>query len=82
MSELNILNNEAAAIDTGSGVCRRLRTKTSFGSYLGSATFWENGDSTTAVYWCLDTMGSAGPDDHFAHAHICREGRSCFRPRD
>ena len=87
MSELNILNNAESndaenAAQQGSGVCRRLRTKTSFGSYLGAASFWENGDSTTAVYWCLDTMHSAGPDDHFAHAHICREGRGCFRPRD
>ncbi len=79
MSELNILNN---SMDQGSGVCRRLRTKTSYGTFLGSAHFWEEGASTTAVYWCLDTMGSAGPDDLFAHAHNCREGRSCFRPRD
>jgi hypothetical protein len=82
MSELNILNNENSGMDQGSGVCRRLRSKTSFGTFLGSANFWERGDSTTAVYWCLDTMGSAGPDDHFAHAHLCRSGRSCFRPRD
>ena len=53
MTPLNI-------VQQGSGICRRLRTKTSFGTYIGSPTFWETGDSTTAVYWCLDTMGSAG----------------------
>ena len=75
MSELNILEQQ-------SGVCRRLRTKTSFASYIGSSHFWEDGESTTAVYWCLDTMGSAGPDDHFAHPHDCRQGRECFKARD
>src|SRR5438876_7655357 len=40
-------------IQEQSGICRRLRTKTSFGSFIGSATFWEDGESTTAVYWCL-----------------------------
>ncbi len=82
MSELNVLNNESNLLDQGSGVCRRLRTKNSFSAFLGSADFWQEGSSTTAVYWCVDTMGSAGPDDNFAHAHLCRAGRSCFRPRD
>jgi hypothetical protein len=81
MSELNILDN-TPQFDAGSGVCRKLRTKTSYGTFIGSAHFWEEGASTTAVYWCLETMGSAGPDDHFAHAHNCRAGRACFRPRD
>jgi hypothetical protein len=27
-------------------------------------------------------MGSAGPDDHFAHPHECKAGRPCFRQRD
>ena len=75
MTPLNI-------IQQGSGICRRLRTKTSFGTYIGSPTFWENGDSTTAVYWCLDTMGSAGPDDQIAHPKQCKSGRECFRARD
>ncbi|HEX7958751.1 MAG TPA: hypothetical protein VF493_02460 [Terriglobales bacterium] len=75
MSKLNIIQTE-------SGICRRLRTKNSFGSYIGHASFWEDGDSSTAVYWCLDTMGSAGPDDRFAHPHECKAGRECFRPRD
>ena len=75
MNDLNVMQEQ-------SGVCRRLRTKTSFGSFIGSANFWEDGDSTTAVYWCLETMDAAGPDDHFAHPHDCRAGRECFKPRD
>jgi hypothetical protein len=75
VNDLNVMQEQ-------SGVCRRLRTKTSFGSFIGSANFWEDGDSTTAVYWCLETMDAAGPDDHFAHPHDCRAGRECFKPRD
>jgi hypothetical protein len=61
-------------LQQGSGICRRLRTKTSYGTFIGSPTFWESGESTTAVYWCLDTMGSAGPDDHIAQALQRRTG--------
>lgn len=85
MNPLPILNPSAGdqpSIDRGSGVCRRLRTKTSFSTYIGSEHFWEEGASSTAVYWCIDTMEAAGPDDHFAHPHLCRDGRSCFRSRE
>jgi hypothetical protein len=59
-------------------VCRMLRTKMSFGSVETGGPDWRTGDSTTAAYWCLCTMESAGPDDDFAHARKCREGRRCF----
>ena len=59
-------------------VCRMLRTKKAYGSFTGQLFDWDEGESSTAVYWCLRTMQSAGPDDNFAHAHNCREGRSCF----
>jgi hypothetical protein len=59
-------------------VCRLLRTKTAFGSFVGNLHAWQTGASTTAVYWCLNTMESAGPDDVYAHPHLCREGRTCF----
>ena len=59
-------------------VCRCLRTKTSFGTLDGDVAPWQAGLSTTAVYWCLRTMESWGPDQSFAHAHRCRAGRSCF----
>ena len=61
-------------------VCRLLRTKTSFGTFRGNAYDWQSGRSTTAVYWCLRTMETAGPDDGYTHPHACRQGRSCFEP--
>jgi hypothetical protein len=68
-------------------VCRMLRTKMAFGSFAvdpagGHPPDWRAGESTTAAYWCLCTMESAGPDDDFAHAKKCREGRRCFVPPD
>jgi hypothetical protein len=59
-------------------VCRLLRTKTAFGTFVGSLHSWQAGRSTTAVYWCLRTMETAGPDDGYAHPHTCCEGRDCF----
>ena len=59
-------------------VCQFLRTKTAFGTFAGSLYSWQTGKSTTAVYWCLRTMETAGPDDSYAHPHTCCEGRSCF----
>jgi hypothetical protein len=62
-------------------VCRMLRTKNSFASYANvDEVPWQEGESTTAVYWCLRTMETAGPDDDYAHPSACRVGRSCFRP--
>ena len=64
-------------------VCRMLRTKTAFGTFVGNLYSWQTGRSTTAVYWCLRTMETAGPDDNYAHPHACCEGRGCFeRPVD
>ena len=60
-------------------VCRLLRTKTAYGTSEHGAE-WKRGDSPTAVYWCLDTMETAGPDDRLAHPHGCCHGRSCFKP--
>jgi hypothetical protein len=64
-----------------SPVCRMLRTKTAFGSYCcdGDGAPWHENGSTTAVYWCLCTMETAGPDDVFAHPQSCRAGRTCYR---
>jgi len=62
-------------------VCRHLRTKMAFGS-MPMAEDWQRGESSTAVYWCLCTMESAGPDDDFAHARKCRAGRRCFAGPD
>jgi hypothetical protein len=67
-----------------------LRTKTAFGSYMieaddagdAAAPSWQDGNSTTAVFWCLRTMDTCGPDDDVAHAKSCRAGRECFRNDD
>jgi hypothetical protein len=62
-------------------VCRKLRTKMGFGALQGVRD-WRFGDSSTAVYWCLSTMETAGPDDGYAHPHGCRAGRACYRAPD
>ena len=64
-------------------VCRMLRTKTAYGTYTstaGDGGDWRLAESSTAVYWCLETMGTAGPDDRLAHPHNCCCGRTCFKP--
>jgi hypothetical protein len=60
-----------------------LRTKMAFGLYEGDDIEpWENGTSSTAVYWCVNTMETAGPDDQFVHPESCREGRQCYQARE
>jgi hypothetical protein len=59
-------------------VCKFLRTKKAFGSPEDGAPDWREGRSTTAVYWCLRSMETWGPDEQVTHAHECREGRACF----
>jgi len=73
---LDTLNNQSTPT-----ICNLLRTKTAFGGYQldDQPANWQSGESTTAVFWCLRTMGSAGPDEGFAHPSVCRAGRSCFR---
>lgn len=60
-------------------VCACLRTKTAFGSLAGAPHRWQQGKSSTAVYWCLATMANSGPDDHVAHPQQCRATRKCYR---
>jgi hypothetical protein len=65
---------------TSQPVCRLLRTKTAYGSLEGMEFAWQDGASTTAVFWCLGTMETAGLDDDYVHPHTCREGRACYKP--
>lgn len=65
--------------DRPAPVCRKLRTKNAFASYGSDELPWQAGESTTAVFWCLRTMETAGPDDDYAHPSTCRAGRTCFR---
>lgn len=59
-------------------VCQLLRTKHAFGSFGPDVPAWQEGRSSTAVFWCIATMDHAGPDDGRVHAERCRPGRVCF----
>lgn len=59
--------------------CRLLRTKSPLEPLLDNRVSWETGHCSTAVYWCLMTMESSGPDDRLAHAHDCSPQRTCFK---
>ena len=59
--------------------CDCLRSKASFGLY---GEGFEHLDSATTTYWCLKTMGKAGPDEHYVHGSLCRSGRSCYESPD
>lgn len=65
-------------IESTPSICSMLRTKTAFGTFVGNLWSWQSGNSTTAVYWCLRTMETAGPDDRYAHPHTCCHGRACY----
>lgn len=63
-------------------VCRMLRTKNAYHNYPEddpNHTPWQLAESTTAVYWCLKTMQTSGPDENFVHPHDCQSGRCCFQ---
>jgi hypothetical protein len=62
-------------------VCRYIRTKTAYGNAIGYQG-WQRGDSSTASYWCLQTMGASGPDDHLVEPKQCLPGRVCFSKRE
>lgn len=63
-------------------VCRLLRTKNEQPMLVGDEWLpWSSGESSTATYWCLATMESAGPDGDFAHPHVCANARRCFERR-
>ena len=59
--------------------CRCLRTKNPYGLSPQNAESWLPGIHTTSTYWCLQTMGPAGPDDHYVHLARCVPGRGCYR---
>lgn len=59
-------------------VCDMLRTKNAFGNHVGYRP-WQKGQSSTAVYWCLHTMTTIGPDEQYVHPHNCCCGRKCFQ---
>lgn len=58
--------------------CSSLRSKSSYGAYGDFQDELEELMGATSTYWCLRTMGKAGPDHHYVHRSICQEGRSCW----
>jgi hypothetical protein len=58
--------------------CKSLRSKSSYGAFENSDEELLELTGSTATYWCLKTMGKAGPDNHFVHRAACQEGRTCW----
>ena len=58
--------------------CQCLRTKNPYGTTPQDAESWLPGVQASSSYWCLRTMGPAGPDDHYVHLARCVRGRSCY----
>jgi hypothetical protein len=58
--------------------CQCLRTKNPYGTTPRDAEMWVAGVHTASSYWCLRTMGPAGPDDSFVHLTRCVPGRECY----
>ena len=59
--------------------CRHLRSKT----WYVPDSFADRDVSrstSTAQYWCLKTMRSAGPDGALALPEDCTDERGCFEP--
>jgi hypothetical protein len=58
-------------------VCARLRHKGG-GVRYGERLEFDSGFISNAVFWCVDTGEPVGPDDGFAHPHVCLAGRECY----
>ena len=65
-----------------SGKCSNLRSKSAFGIYGDSFVHLEEVMGATTSYWCLKTMGKAGPDEHYVHGSLCQGDRVCFEKRE
>jgi hypothetical protein len=58
--------------------CQCLRTKNPYGTTPQNSESWLPGVETTSAYWCLRTMGPAGPDEHYVHLARCTPSRACY----
>ena len=58
--------------------CQCLRAKNPYGTRPQNAEMWVDGIHTATSYWCLRTMGPAGPDDHYVHLARCTSVRKCY----
>lgn len=62
--------------------CSCLRSKSAYGAFGEDLEALESTMGATTTYWCLKTMGKAGPDEHYVHKSLCQTGRSCHEPLD
>ncbi len=62
--------------------CRYLRTKMAYLADEEDSHMWRTNKSSTANYWCLCTMGAAGPDDNLVVPERCQASRSCYKEID
>ncbi len=58
--------------------CQCLRTKNPYGTTPQNFEDWLPHVAASSSYWCLRTMGPAGPDEHFVHLSQCKSGRACY----
>ena len=58
--------------------CSALRSKSSYGAFGDFHEELEEIMGATTTYWCLQTMGKAGPDEDYVHRSLCQQGRGCW----
>jgi hypothetical protein len=71
-----------AARDPSDDLCKYLRAKVSTAAHGDRRALWELRLDASTIYWCLLTMGPAGPDDGLVHADRCGAGRECCTPAE
>lgn len=62
--------------------CSCLRSKSAYGAFGEDLDHLEATMGATTAYWCLKSMGKAGPDEHYVHKSLCKPGRSCYESPD
>ena len=58
--------------------CASLRSKSSYGAFGDFHEDMVELMGATTTYWCLKTMGKAGPDEHYVHRSVCGPDRRCW----
>lgn len=58
--------------------CSCLRSKSAYGAFGEDLEHLESTMGATTTFWCLRTMGKAGPDEHYVHKSLCNPGRGCY----
>ena len=68
--------------DPSEDLCKYLRAKLSTAAHGDRKELWNLRREATTIYWCLLTMGPAGPDDGLVHAERCGSARECAVPAE